>query len=88
MAYHDFTARLRDVAADMEIIESLVDRLGMTEIMLLLTHICGEKAEHIREIGQRWPHDWQDEELAKRWDIVADALISKRLSNALNKLSE
>ena len=65
--------------SDMETIESMVDRLGITEVMLLLTHICGEKAEHIRE-------NWQDQELAKRWDSVTDALISKRLSNALNKL--
>ncbi len=67
--------------SDMEAIESMVDRLGMAEVMLLLTHICGEKAEHIRE-------NWQDQELAKHWDSVADALISKRLSNALNKLSQ
>ncbi len=61
-------------------LETMIDRLGMAEIMFLLTHICDEKAEHIRE-------NWQDEDLAKRWNIVAEALISKRLSNALGNLS-
>ena len=61
-------------------LETMIDRLGMVNTMLLLTHICEEKAEHVRE-------NWQDEELAKRWHIVADALISNRLSKALGNLS-
>ena len=72
--------KMKEHESDTDAIESMIDRLGMSEVMLLLTHICSEKAEHIRA-------NWQDEELAKRWDSVADALISKRLSNALNKLS-
>ena len=64
---------------DMSELESMIDRLGMSEIMLLLVHICDEKAEHIRS-------NWQDEGLAKRWDLVVDALISKRLSKALGGL--
>tara|TARA_R110002073_G_scaffold327139_1_gene507566 strand:+ start:479 stop:769 length:291 start_codon:yes stop_codon:yes gene_type:complete len=64
---------------DMFELESMIDRLGMSEIMLLLVHICDEKAEHIRS-------NWQDEGLAKRWDIVVDSLISKRLSKALGGL--
>ena len=73
-------AQIEQHENDVFILETMIDRLGMAEIMFLLTHICDEKAEHIREV-------WQDEELAKRWNIVAEALISKRLSNALGNLS-
>jgi hypothetical protein len=73
-------AQIEQHEKDVFDLETMIDRLGMAEIMLLITHICDEKAEHIRE-------NWQDEEMAKRWDIVAEALISKRLSNALGNLS-
>ena len=76
------TARRLILAERLKILGSdEVDPYGMAHVVqtLLLVHICDEKAEHIRS-------NWQDEGLAKRWDIVVDSLISKRLSKALGGL--
>ena len=60
-------------------LESLIDTHGMANIMLALVHIADEKSEHVKS-------NWQDLELASAWRKVSDALISKRLSNALGRL--
>ena len=60
-------------------LESLIDKHGMVNIMLALVHITDEKAEHVKS-------NWQDFELSVAWHKVSDALISKRLSNALGRL--
>ena len=60
-------------------LESLIDTHGMANIMLALVHIADEKAERVKS-------NWQDLELANAWRKVSDALISKRLSNALGRL--
>jgi hypothetical protein len=60
-------------------LESLVDKHGIALLMLGLEHIADEKAEHVQS-------NWQDLVLADVWRKVSDALISKRLSNALNRL--
>ena len=62
-------------------LESLIDTHGMANIMLALVHIADEKSEHVK-------CNWQDLELASAWRKVSDALISKRLSNALNRLPD
>ena len=60
-------------------LESLIDTHGMVNIMLALVHIADEKAEHVKS-------NWQDLELSDAWRKVSEALISKRLSNALGRL--
>jgi hypothetical protein len=60
-------------------LERLIDTHGMANIMLALVHIADEKSEHVES-------NWQDLELASAWRKVSDALISKRLSNALGRL--
>jgi len=68
-----------DASEMVEALEDLVDKHGVVQIMLGLVHITDEKAEHIES-------DWQDLVLADAWRKVSDALISKRLSHALNRL--
>jgi len=62
-------------------LERLIDTHGMANIMLGLVHICDEKAEHVES-------NWQDQVLSDAWRKVSDALISKRLSNALGRLPD
>ena len=62
-------------------LESLIDTHGMANIMMALVHIADEKAEHVKG-------NWQDLELSDAWRKVSAALISKRLSNALNRLPD
>ena len=63
----------------LEDLESLIDKHGMAKIMTGLVHITDEKAEHVKL-------NWQDLVLADAWRKVSDALISQRLSHALNRL--
>lgn len=46
---------------DMEALEAMVDRHGLTQVLIMLHHICGEKAEHLRS-------NWQDDASAKYWE--------------------
>jgi len=73
------SATIYDASEMIEALESLVDKYGMVRIMLGLEHIADEKAEHVQS-------NWQDLVLADVWRKVSNALISKRLSNALNRL--
>jgi hypothetical protein len=41
-------------------IETLIDRCGLSSVLMALSEICGDKAEHIRS-------NWQDEILARDW---------------------
>ena len=70
---------IQDNSEMLEALESLVDKHGIVVLMLGLVHIADEKAEHIQS-------SWQDMVMADTWRKVSDALISKRLSNALNRL--
>jgi len=63
----------------LEDLEGLIDKHGMAKIMLGLVHITDEKAEHVK-------CNWEDLVLADAWRKVSEALISKRLSHALNRL--
>ena len=66
---------------DADTLEAILDRRGLRDFFLTLVHVLEEKEEHIRV-------NWQDEPLAKRWGIVADATISPRLSKAINQLEQ
>lgn len=50
-----------------ETLESMVDSHGIVIVTRLLAEVCRLKAEHIRE-------NWQDEQLAKAWDVDAKRL--------------
>ena len=58
IAQHDFT-----------ILEAMMDRYGLRELMLMSAHICEEKANHIRE-------NWQDDITAKSWDGYCDKIAT------------
>ncbi len=64
---------------EMDTIETIIDKHSMADVMMALVMITSEKADHIRG-------NWQDDDLAARWDRVSDALISKNLSTLLNRL--
>jgi len=50
-----------------DILEALVDRMGILSLTTLLQEICQDKADHIRA-------NWQDEWGAVRWEMKAKAL--------------
>ena len=47
-----------------ELLEELIDKHGILHVLTGLECVCTEKADHIRV-------NWQDKELARRWDRVA-----------------
>lgn len=60
----------------MDDIENLIDKYGLEGICDAISHICGEKADHVRST-------WQDEPMAKAWEKNAklfDALTAKIVS--------
>lgn len=46
-------------------LESMVDKVGLRNVLYALEHICANKAAHVRE-------NWQDNALAKRWNACAN----------------
>jgi hypothetical protein len=42
------------------LLEALIDGCGLSSVLVALSEICGEKAEHIST-------NWQDKTLAKDW---------------------
>lgn len=62
---------------DMAVIEALIDRYSLANVVEALVAICGEKADHIES-------NWQDADLARDWTTDArllDRVICK-LRNA------
>ena len=53
--------------AEIDNLESMIDKHGLDTVVLALSHVCSEKAEHIRV-------NWQDENLALGWDMSASCL--------------
>jgi hypothetical protein len=56
---------------EMFALEALIDSCGLSPVLMALSEICGEKAEHVAV-------NWQDTALAKDW-----ATAGNRISNAL-----
>lgn len=58
-------------------LEGLIDKTSLEHIVILLTNICHEKADHVRT-------NWQDERLAKSWEKDAKTLdsISGKIINS------
>lgn len=50
-----------------EVLETLIDRKGLSFVLGALAGICWGKADHLRS-------NWQDETTAREWDIVAQGL--------------
>lgn len=48
-------------------LETMVDTVGLRNVLYALSTICGEKAEHLRA-------NWQDHASAKVWDHAAGKL--------------
>ncbi len=54
---------------DISTLEQLVDQHGLPAILVMLTEICGEKADHLRT-------NWQDAVTAKDWQKAGRLLDS------------
>jgi hypothetical protein len=50
-----------------EDLERLIDKVGIEAVLMAVSEICGEKAEHIRAT-------WQDNALGRRWDVLCGAV--------------
>lgn len=48
-------------------LEALVDKFSLSDVLLMLSDIAAEKAEHIRS-------NWQDSTTARNWDKAADVV--------------
>lgn len=56
-----------ELASLKENLEQEIDRLGIDTIIDAIAEICREKSEHVST-------NWQDFNLAKAWDKLADKL--------------
>jgi hypothetical protein len=59
---------------------SLVDSCGLQNILNALFNVCADKAEHIRT-------NWQDELLAKAWEVAGQNIDAAASSPAVAGLS-
>ena len=50
-------------------VEEMVNELGVDGILEMISEVCYEKAQHVRE-------NWQDEVLAKQWDKLGSIVDS------------
>lgn len=41
-------------------LETMIDKVGLANVLYALSHICGEKAEHLQV-------NWQDKAMARVW---------------------
>jgi hypothetical protein len=60
-------------------IEALIDSCGLSSVLMALSEICGEKAEHIAT-------NWQDAALAKCWaaaegriGVIVPSIVARAL---------
>lgn len=61
MANRDLTQGERDQ------LEALIDATNVGAVLMALSELCGDKAEHIRS-------NWQDGATARLWDTAAGAI--------------
>lgn len=50
-----------------EALERLIDKRGISSVLMAVSEICGGKGQHIAE-------NWQDTALAKRWATLEGAV--------------
>lgn len=48
-------------------LETLIDHASLKDVLMALSEICAEKAEHIEA-------NWQDKHLARRWNTMCGAI--------------
>ena len=68
-------AYFADGSTPMLALETMVDKVGLRNVVYALAHICDAKAEHIRT-------NWQDHALAKKWEN--DAVKLDQLADRIN----
>ena len=54
-------------STELDNLEALIDRRGIEDVLIAISEICGEKAEHIQV-------NWQDATLALRWHTLEGAV--------------
>lgn len=59
----------------MEVLEPLIDRATVGDVLFAMARVCNEKAEHLQV-------NWQDSRAAKQWDSLAARI--DRLANTTN----
>jgi hypothetical protein len=72
---------MKNLEKALDDLERIIDDRGIAEVMMMLVHICDEKACHVEE-------NWQDADLAKAWRRLSDNLISRQASDAINSLPD
>ncbi|MGO8921348.1 MAG: hypothetical protein ACLQF4_00230 [Xanthobacteraceae bacterium] len=58
---------LAEGAGAMVALEGMIDAAGLRNVVWALAYICWEKADHARS-------NWQDEQLARDWEVNASML--------------
>ena len=71
-----------DNSEDQVLLEALIDKHGLDDVLSEIVTICRHKAEHVAV-------NWQDMALAKAWDRTADrlwetTLIAQPITVAIN----
>ena len=67
-------------AEEMLALETLLDRVGLFEMLIALSVICGDKADHIRV-------NWQDERTARAWDEARGRLETTAKTKQIEAVS-
>jgi len=49
------------------ILEGMIDRCGLSSVLMALSEVCGAKSEHIAT-------NWQDKDMAKDWATLEGAI--------------
>lgn len=62
------------IEVEMQAVEAIIDRVGLSVVLSLIADICTEKANHVES-------NWQDAALAAQWESAA-AWVDKLAQNA------
>lgn len=55
--------------AELEVIEKMIDRYSLFEVLMAIACICGDKADHIRV-------NWQDKKTARTWNTAHNRIVA------------
>jgi hypothetical protein len=61
-------------------LEQLIDRSSLAMVLLVISEICHDKAEHIRT-------NWQDAPLARLWEFAAHRIDTSANSGSISRVS-
>jgi hypothetical protein len=62
------------------VLEGMIDKHGLYDVLDMLAEVCTEKAEHIRT-------NWQDKKLASVWDQAGRALTVAQAAQSIKLVS-